>query len=133
MRRSWKTLRVVLEDVEEDRLEEKLESFDEEKNQERLASPGTPSKIQEAEDLYYGHLLLALDAGLIEGVTVKTASPYWNYGATSPRLTMRGHDMLDAIRSDTVWGKVEKAASSLSIPITLDLIKTVLASVAKAI
>lgn len=41
--------------------------------------------------------------------------------------------LLAALRSKTVWAAVKEKAFSLSIPITIELIKTVLSSIAKGI
>lgn len=109
MKRDWKRLQTVLEDVEADRLEARLDALD----------------AGEEEDLYFGHLLLALDAGCINGMTVSRAGAKWCYSSGEVRLTMAGHDLLDAIRSKTVWAAVKAAAVDLKVPISMELIKTV--------
>lgn len=115
MKRDWKTIKRVLEDVERDVLEERLTSVEGE---------------DEAE--YYGHLWLCIDAGLVVGVEVNTApNGDWRYSSDVPRLTMSGHDMLGAIRSKTVWTAVKEKAEQAMIPISVDLIKAVLLAISR--
>ena len=137
MVRNWGDVREVLEDIERDRLEEKLKKLDDNLT---IASqlPTTDPEAgaaHEAENRYYEHLLMLIEAGLVQGVKVRTkpAPPRWYYDIEYPRLTMEGHDLLAALRSKTVWAAVKEKAFSLSIPITIELIKTVLSSIAKGI
>lgn len=109
MKRDWKRLQAVLEDVEADRLEARLDALD----------------AGEEEDLYFGHLLLALDAGCVKGVSVSRTGAQWRYSSGDVRLTMAGHDLLDAVRSKTVWAAVKTAAVELKVPISMELIKAV--------
>lgn len=108
MVRDWGRLLHVLEDIERERVIDRLTSIDE-----------------ADEDLYCGHLLLAEDAGLIEGLHVRRLEDgSWSYGRdTYPRLTFAGHDMLDALRSSKVWREVKRTASELMVPISTELIK----------
>ena len=96
---------------------------------------GRLSAAHEAENRYYEHLLMLIEAGLVQGVKVRTkpAPLPWYYDIEYPCLTMEGHDLLAALRSKTVWAAVKEKAFSLSIPITIELIKTVLSSIAKGI
>lgn len=113
MKRNWSKLGEVLGDIEAERLEEKLKVLD---------SAGD----KQEEDLYFGHLLLAVDANLVSGLTVDRSRGDWYYGLEGCRLTMAGHDLLDAMRSKTVWNRVKEVAVKAAIPITVDLVKSVL-------
>ena len=129
MKRDWTILRGVLEDVEQERLEDSIRAVGE---ADRLADAcGEPS--EKKEDAYFEHLVLAIEAGLVAGVEVATspAPPPWHYGTIYPRLTMSGHDVLDSLRSKTVWGAVKAAAAKHAVPVTLDLIKAVASAIAK--
>lgn len=108
MRRNWKTVQAVLEAVEQDKLECKLENLQ-----------------REDEDEFYGHLILCIEAGLVTGCTVEF-NLKWRYGSTMPRLTMAGHDTLDALRSKAVWAAIKQHADEAMIPITVTLIQSVL-------
>ena len=54
-----------------------------------------------------GHVELLLDAGYVEGKIDRYISGEPPDFVVS-RLTMNGHDALDAIRSDTVWRKTKE-------------------------
>ena len=115
MRRDWQKIKEVLEDIERDRLEAKIHALQ-----------------PEDEDIYFGHLLLVIDGGMAEGISL-TPRPrnQWNYGFEVPRLTFTGHDLLDSLRSNTVWNEVKRRSSELLIPVTTTLIKVVADSIAK--
>lgn len=44
-------------------------------------------------------------------------------------LTMKGHDLLDAMRSKKVWGEVANVAMQNNIPISLELMEAVYSSI----
>lgn len=122
MKRNWKTLRAVLEAVEDDRIDAAIAAAEE---KDRLAeSAGEQSRH---EDEFFGHMLLAVDAGLVEGFEVVTVPPSeWGYRAGYVRLTMSGHDLLDSLRSEKVFKKALALASSAAVPLTVDLVKEAL-------
>ena len=100
MRRNWKTIQTVLEAAEREELEEKFANL--------------KPDVGQDEDEFFGHLLLCVDAGLVDELAM-------------PRLTMAGHDVLDAIRSKTVWTEIKRQADKAMVPITVTLIQSVLA------
>lgn len=112
MRRSWTTIREVLELVERDALIEKLKNTD-------------PAD----DDILYGHLLLCLEAGLITGCTVEFTTKWFYGGELKPRLTMAGHDTLDALRSRTIWSEIKRRADQAMIPITVTMIQAILGKI----
>lgn len=126
MKREWTKIREVLEDVEADRLDEKLSSLEE--KSERLRALGEESS---EENIYYGHLLLAIEAGLVTGVEIDLCVTPPPPGTTVPRLTMEGHDVLDSMRSSAVCSRLKTIAVEQSLPITVELIKAVAASLVK--
>lgn len=136
MKRNWTVIRELLEHFEDDDISEYLSSqgkftyisTESAEENERLR------KIQlEQADITFGHLLLLMDSTLVEGIKYARQSVNgWTYGLENPRLTMKGHDTLDAIRSDTVWNEVKKRAKEAAVPITQELILTVLKSIAIA-
>lgn len=135
MIRNWTVIREVLEDVEQGRLDEKLERLADDLERAKSVSDDAETSAEKEQNRYFEHLLLSIEGGLVEGVDVKTmpAPPPWRFGTTYPRLTMQGHDMLDALRSKTVWARVVNKASEMSLPITLELIKAVMTSIIKGI
>lgn len=108
MKRDWGKLEEVLAHFESEDIEEALGVY---------GSIATPE-----EDIFCGHILLAIDAGLVTGFSLKKANESWVMGSSNPRLTMLGHDTLDALRSKTVWGKVKALALEARVPITVELI-----------
>jgi hypothetical protein len=67
-----------------------------------LMMPGSnaPSSDEEWREAY--HVKLMIDEGLLEEV-----------GRGTMRLTSKGHDFLDAIRSDTVWNRTKGVAAEI--------------------
>lgn len=115
MVRDWKRIRNVLEDIEGDRLAKRLTAL---------------PKGDEETERYLGHLWLLIDQGFVEGVSRSTSMDgEWLYGLTKPRLTFSGHNLLDAIRSETIWNEVKRQAQQLMVPVSLELIKSVVAKV----
>ena len=70
MKRNWKTLREVLEAVEDDRIDAAIAAAEE---KDRLAE--SAGEKSHHEDEFFGHMLLAVDAGLVEGFEVVTVPP----------------------------------------------------------
>lgn len=103
MVRNWGDVREVLEDIERERLEEKLKKLDDNLSIASQLPSTDPEAVaaHEAENRYYEHLLLVIEAGLVQGVKVHTkpTPPPWYYDIEYPRLTMEGHDLLAALRS----------------------------------
>jgi len=110
MKRNWDTIRKILI-----RLEEK------EPGEHSLRLSSWPKDVQ--PEISY-HVELLEEAGLIHGHMSKTMGlgPY-DFSAT--RLTWEGHELLDAIKNDTIWKKTKKLFSSKGISMTFDLVKSV--------
>ena len=120
MKRNWKTLQQVLEWVERDELEAQLQI---------ITSVMTP----EEEAVIYGHLELAVEAGLVAGFEFLPCNGNtWRYRSSRPRLTMQGHDVLESIRSKTVWEAIKRTAIDKAVPVTLELIKSVAINLARS-
>lgn len=48
------------------------------------------------------------------------------------RLTWEGHDLLDKIRSDTVWNKTKETIINQGLPMVVDVVKDISTSVISA-
>lgn len=131
MKRDWDIIRQQLTDIEND--------YDFIKE-----LPKEPKKSQQNEDDYkkqlqeyeqkeaqvFGHLQLLIESGYVDGIHLRRSlSNNWIYSAVNPRLTMAGHDLLDTMRSNTVWEKIKETAIKKGIELTFDSIKTIGASV----
>lgn len=125
MKRSWETIRTVLEHVEDECLVDFIEEVDSRERNGRNKGI-TPDEIM-------GHLWLCIDAELVADADVRrNDSGEFRYRiGRNFRLTMQGHDVLDALRSDTVWDKVNNTAKAASVPLTVELIKATIAYLAK--
>lgn len=64
--------------------------------------PGETNDSSEEDRKKRYHMLLLEDEGMLSFVQ-----------RSSMRMTSRGHDMLDAIRSDTIWQKAKDGATSI--------------------
>ena len=91
MKRDWGKIRDVLQAVEEDRLIDTMNIL-------------LSAKEQEEIYVFFGHLLLCLDAELVDGIHVYLDSLRgwrWSVGTKPVHLTMKGHDMLEALRKSS--------------------------------
>ncbi len=115
MKRNWETIREILTLLEE--------------------TPNTDSMLrlsdfpsdQAFEYSYHSELLI--EAGLVEGQMFKTISG----GPTDffiQRLTWDGHEFINSIRSETVWGKTKGKFAEKGIDMTFDLVKSVATDIA---
>ncbi len=115
MKRNWDTLREIL--LATENLEPKetltLSKFD----------------TSRAHDISY-HVELLEEAGLVYANLTKTMSP----GPTDfslNRLTWHGHELLDAIRDESIWNKTKSTFSDKGGAMTFELVKEVAISFAK--
>jgi hypothetical protein len=110
MKRNWETIRELLTNVEECTLpgaQVRLSSFPQERS---------------AEISY--HMALLFEAGLVHGQMSQTLGPAVK-DFFAQRLTWDGHELLDAIRSDTVWNKTKKVFTEQGVSMTFDLVREV--------
>lgn len=76
---------------------------------------------QNADRIKIEHALLLLDAGYLEGSPFRPASD--PPSVLSPSLTWQGHELLDTIRSKTVWERIKSLAAEKGLELTFDSIK----------
>lgn len=131
MVRNWDTIKALLARFEEESIETFIRDLGELPGDVAVMDRAQREKLAveqaKTESLVFGHLQLLLDAGYVEGVTVRPMDDGFGYGFNHPRLTMAGHDALEAMRSKTVWSWVKNQAETLGIPITVELIQQALA------
>ena len=70
------------------------------------------------------HCSILEEAGLISSYAPRYASDSL-YFFTVGHLTWEGHDFLDKIRDDSMWGKVKTIAKKKGIPLFIDTIKSI--------
>jgi hypothetical protein len=135
MKRDWDLIRKLLTDIEEDKV---LFS-------ELPAEPkwGDQSESQYIKDLdafraiesrIYGHFEMLVDNGYIDGLDIiRATSGDFYYSLHHPRLTMAGHDLLDTMRSATIWETIKSTAKTKGIELTFDAIKGLGAQALKSV
>lgn len=149
MKRNWETLQDVLESAESETLEDRMDELaklDDKINAEResrLASTLGAGKARRCEAEkpsrlerdFIGHLWLAADAGLINGVEIARINAFdggYRVGITKDvRLTMQGHDVLDGLRNEKISEMIKETTKAAAVPLTVDMVKAVLSYAAK--
>lgn len=74
------------------------------------------------------HCAILYDAGLIYSYKGKYASNELYFFGVG-RLTWDGHELLDKIKSDTVWNKIQDTIAKKGIPFVLDAVKDIATAV----
>jgi hypothetical protein len=110
MKRNWDTIREILLRLEEKGLGEHP-----------LQLSSWPKDILPEISC---HVELLKEAGLIHGRMSKEIGPS-PHDFVAIRLTWEGHELLDAIRNDTIWNKTKESFISRGISMTFDLVKSV--------
>ncbi|MTW13424.1 DUF2513 domain-containing protein [Pseudoduganella eburnea] len=126
MKRDWDLLRKQLTDIEEGR-----DVFADVPK--RLNRPNDMSwaefdikvaEQQNAEARIFGHLELLIQKRYIDGLSVvRGADNRFSYAVHGPRLTMDGHDLLDTMRSATIWESIKTTAKKKGVELTFEAIK----------
>lgn len=101
MKRDWDVIRQVLSEVES----------------------GDRHKLQfhESKDpMATEHAFLLFDAGYIKAVNATT---FDGRALINPELTWEGHDLLDTIRSKSVWERIKQLAKEKGVELTFDSVK----------
>ncbi|WP_050464397.1 DUF2513 domain-containing protein [Herbaspirillum autotrophicum] len=127
MKRDWDLIRKQLTDIEEESdvfaelPKKQVQWLDGETEADFLKKQ---KEYDEIVGRILGHLELLVEAGYVEGISVKRgASGDLYYSRSSPRLTMDGHDLLDTMRSATIWNAVKETAKKKGLELTFDAIK----------
>lgn len=76
------------------------------------------------------HIMLLDEAGLLEGQDLCTLGPA-GFEWAAKRLTWRGHDFLDAARSDMVWQRAKDQTLKVAGSVTFDIMKELLVQSAR--
>lgn len=116
MVRDWTFIRRLLEKIEAETLQSLLEDL------------ATKAKMGDSRDNFDAtvarHLELLIEAGLVKGIQVGSSTPgHVMYVRCEPRLTMAGYDLLEILRSQSFWNRIQERIGALGVGITLDAIK----------
>jgi hypothetical protein len=82
------------------------------------------SGVAEEEALQY-HLRLMVEAGLLHGHISEHSDGYAVLLNENRTITNAGHDLLDHIRTDTMWNKIKSRFSGFAGGISIELLKEV--------
>lgn len=124
MVRDWDAIRNILEKIEDETLFDFLKEVETEV---RFKKTDTRFRYELIE-----HLRLLTEAGYIQGVKVHSATlERVDYSISSPSMTMEGYDLLEVLRSKTVWASVKDRLKTAGIGITAEAIKIALQSALK--
>lgn len=115
MKRNWDIIREILIRLEEKGPNEhslNLSNFSEKRH----------------EEISY-HIELLEEAGLIYGRMSKEIGT-GPHQFVAIRLTWEGHELLDAIKNDTIWKRTKESFVSKGLSMTFDLVKSVAINIA---
>lgn len=127
MKRDWNLLLVLLSHFEAETIEQFFDDLESDTWSENMLPSEFLKGKEDKEHLkktVYGHLDL-----LIEGEFVKGISVTRGYGTTlvsvepDVALTNKGHDLLAALRSKNLWGKVKETSAKMGVELSLETIK----------
>jgi hypothetical protein len=125
MKRDWDLIRQQLTDIEEEK--DPTSQLPEQPNrtgQTEDEFAKLKQNYDQAADRILGHLKLLIEAGYVDGIEIGEYLDGTKYCVLyNPRLTMKGHDLLDTTRSKGVWERVKSTAKSKGIELTFDAVK----------
>lgn len=120
MKRNWDTIEIILTHVEIG----DLQSF---ATQQRYLQ----SRITEND--FLGHIEILQDAGILRNCAIswdaKGDFSFFNFNRAF--ITMAGHDLLDALRDTTVWGRIKEKAGLANVSLSWEFIKAAIPVVMK--
>ncbi len=113
MKRNWKVVRKILEHIEAEDLRDYVDrcSYAEE--------------LRVTKDEFIGHLEILADAGIVKNVSVRRTAEgsIAACGISGAYISMVGHDLLDALRDETVWARILDKARRAGVSISWEFIK----------
>ncbi|MDB5870658.1 MAG: hypothetical protein JWQ07_100 [Ramlibacter sp.] len=140
MKRDWDLLRAQLTAIEEDKdfkaavLGGPVDTPGWKDGQDESDYVKELKAHQEIESRIFGHLELLVQNGFVTGVkVVRSLDGAFRYSISAPRLTMAGHDLLDTMRSETLWATIKSTAKTKGLELTFDSVKALGAFVMKGL
>lgn len=126
MKLDWDFIRELLICVEEDRnLFSGAPEAPKWEDQTETAYLQELADFRKSEGHLFGHLEILCDNGFLAGIEIhRDTSGGFHYSELSPRLTLKGHELLAELRSKEIWERVKSIAKHRGIDLTFDVIKT---------
>jgi Hypothetical protein (DUF2513) len=125
MKRDWDLIRKQLIDVEEENdlfADAPPDPVWGEQTEEEFVREMKAHRSIEGRIL--GHYELLVANGYIDGLTIHRGNDgSFAVSLHTPRLTMAGHDLLDTMRSSTIWETIKTTGKSKGIELSFDAIK----------
>lgn len=112
MKRDWDLVREILEKVEDGSLQTYL-------SKENFIDKGI------TEEDIFGHIEIMLDAGILKNGIVSRGwgGKFSRWDMQGIFISMQGHDLLDALRDQTVWMRIRQKARQSAVSISWEFIK----------
>lgn len=125
MKRDWNLLHVLLAHFESESIEDFIDDMSKTDRwtEGQYFSDHLKTDVEKRKAVVYEHLALLSDGAYIKGVELQLNDRGYSCGLFHPRLTNAGHDLLQAMRSDTLWNKVKKAAKEKGIELSIQSLK----------
>lgn len=113
MKRRWDIIKDILEHIEAGDLYDTL------KDRRHLQN------LDVTEDDYVGHIEIMEDAGIIRNCEVdrNINGEIVRYSVLGVFITMQGHDLLDAMRDQSLWSQIKKKSFQTGISLSWEFIK----------
>lgn len=106
MKRDWEIIRDVLSDVENENIEDRVNSLPEDE-----------------QEVYLRHLELLVDCGYINGVEIDFRRGGYTLDFDFPRLSMDGYDFKDVLQDNKIWNKIKQKAKDNFVKLSWVFIK----------
>lgn len=125
MKREWSVIRAILEQVEHGTFRDYIKEGG---FKELSLDAGTCTR-----EILLGHLEILADAGVLKNCRIFRDGDgrIEQWDLIGIYITMQGHDLLDAMRSDTVWNAIKRRAERAGTAISWEMIKVAIPVVLK--
>lgn len=115
MKRDWKMIGRVLSDVEDERVEDVINTIADDDESER----------------YLRHLELLSDCGYVLGVDIGFTRAGVRLDFNHPRLSMSGYDFKDVLQDKKLWNAIKRKAQDGTMRLSWEFIKAAVPVVLK--
>lgn len=135
MKRDWSLIRALLAHFESETIEQFCNDTGTDWTEGQYLSGYIEAldRASRIRSVILEHIRQLVERGLVDGVEVDSAIGGDVVVFCNPRLTSDGHDLLEAMRSDTLWAKVKEVAESSSIGLTIATVKAIIPVAVKSL
>ena len=112
MKRNWQVIRIILEHIEAEDLPE------------YIRGNAYLQDVENADELL-GHIEILIEAGILHHCEVlrnkQGEFAFWDFRGAY--MTMQGHDLLETLRSKTLWNKIRAKAAACGMSLSWEFVK----------